>query len=74
MPPDACRHLVKDRMERTGMRWREPSAASMLFVRALKVTGLWEPFPTHRQAAERKRLHPHRQLLDDYTLNANITL
>jgi len=22
----ACRHLVKDRMERTGMRWREPSA------------------------------------------------
>ena len=38
----ACRHLVKDRMERTGMRWREPGAASMLFVRALKVTDLSE--------------------------------
>ena len=25
----ACRHLVKDRMERTGMRWREPNAGSM---------------------------------------------
>ena len=56
----ACRHLVKDRMERTGMRWREPSAGSMLFVRALEVTDLWEPFQKHRQAAERKRLHPHR--------------
>jgi hypothetical protein len=70
----ACRHLVKDRMERTGMRWREPSAGSMLFVRALEVTDLWEPFQIHRQAAERKRLHPHHKLLDDYTPNANIVL
>ena len=70
----ACRHLVKDRMERTGMRWREPSAASMLLVRALEVTGLWEPFQIHRQAVERKRLHPHRKLLDDYTPNASIAL
>lgn len=70
----ACRHLVKDRMERTGMRWREPSAGAMLFVRALEVTDLWEPFQIHRQAAERQRLHPHRQLLDHYTPNANIVL
>ena len=70
----ACRHLVKDRMERTGMRWREPSAGSMLFVRALEVTDLWEPFQIHRQAAERKRLHPHQKLLDDYTPNVNIAL
>ena len=70
----ACRHLVKDRMERTGMRWREPSAGSMLFVRALEVTGLWEPFQIHRQAVERKRLHPHHKLLDDYTPNLAIAL
>jgi hypothetical protein len=70
----ACRHLVKDRMERTGMRWCEPNAGSMLYVRALEVTGLWEPFQIHRQAAERKRLHPHRKLLNDYTPNANIAL
>jgi len=70
----ACRHLVKDRMERTGMRWREPSAGSMLYVRALEVTDLWEPFQIHRQAAERKRLHPHRNLLDDYTPKLNIAL
>jgi hypothetical protein len=70
----ACRHLVKDRMERTGMRWREPSAGSMLSVRALEVTELWEPFQIHRQAEERKRLHPHQQILDDYKPNANIAL
>ena len=70
----ACRHLVKDRMERTGMRWQEPNAASMLFVRALEVTELWEPFQTRRQATERKRLHPHRNLLSNYTPNANLAL
>ncbi len=31
---DACRHLVKDRMERTGMRWVLPSARAMLNTRA----------------------------------------
>jgi hypothetical protein len=70
----ACRHLVKDRMERTGMRWREPSAGAMLFVRALEVTDLWDPFQVHRQAADKKRLYPHRKLLNDYTPNANIVL
>lgn len=62
----ACRHLVKDRMERTGMRWRESSAGSMLFTRAVKVTDLWEPFQTHRQATEKARLHPHTALLRNY--------
>ena len=70
----ACRHLVKDRMERTGMRWREPNAGSMLFVRALEVTDLWEPFQIYRQAAERNRLHPHQELLNEYTPNTNIAL
>jgi hypothetical protein len=70
----ACRHLVKDRMERTGMRWREPHAGSMLFVRALEVTNLWEPFQRHRQTVERQRLHPHQRLLDDYTPNLSTAL
>lgn len=70
----ACRHLVKDRMERTGMRWREPNAGSMLFVRALEITDLWEPFQIHRQTVERKRLHPHQYLLDGYTPNFAIAI
>lgn len=63
----ACRHLVKDRMERTGMRWQQPSAGSMLFVRALRVTDLWDDFQTHRQTKQQEILHPHRSLLNSYT-------
>jgi len=70
----ACRHLVKDRLERTGMRWREPSAGAMLFARALEVTRLWEPFQKHRQTVEHQRLHPHQTLLNDYIPNPAIAL
>jgi hypothetical protein len=70
----ACRHLVKDRMERTGMRWRESHAGRMLYLRAVFVTDLWEPFQTHRQAAEQARVHPHRSLLSDYTPAISLTL
>ena len=31
----ACRHLVKDRLEQTGMRWTVTGAQAMLHVRAL---------------------------------------
>jgi hypothetical protein len=34
----ACRHLVKDRMEQTGMRWTVEGAQAMLHVRALYPT------------------------------------
>jgi len=70
----ACRHLVKDRMERTGMRWRESNAGAMLFTRAVKVTDLWEPFQAHRQEVEEQRLHPHHALLGDYTPTYNIAI
>ena len=63
----ACRHLVKDRMERTGMRWGESGAAPMLFMRAVAITDLWEPFQAHRHRMEQIRLHPHRTLVADYT-------
>jgi len=70
----ACRHLVKDRMERTGMRWQESNAGSMLFARAVEVTELWEPFQTHRQTSEQTRLHPHQALLRDYTPPINLAI
>lgn len=63
----ACRHLVKDRMERTGMRWCETSAESMLFVRAVQASDLWQEFQSHRQSCEQERVHPHRALVGGYT-------
>jgi hypothetical protein len=56
----ACRHLVKDRMELTGMRWRVPGAQAMLNLRAVYINGDWDDFQQHRIAQERRRLYPYR--------------
>ena len=40
----ACRHLVKDRMERTGMRWTLEGAQAMLHLRALYQSSYWDKF------------------------------
>jgi hypothetical protein len=58
----ACRHLVKDRMERAGMHWTVPGAQAMLDVRSIYVSGLWENYQVYRIARETERLYPHRIL------------
>jgi hypothetical protein len=63
----ACRHLVKDRMERSGMRWTLTGAKSMLNVRAVHESGYWEQFQTERRKRESATTHPHRKLLRPYT-------
>jgi hypothetical protein len=60
----ACRHLVKDRMERTGMRWRVPSAQAMLDLRAVHASDKWEEFQRYRRDAESRRLYPYKELVD----------
>ena len=62
----ACRHLVKDRMERSGMRWRLTGAQPMLHVRAVYQSSYWDDFHQDRIAREQCALHPHRVLLGDY--------
>ena len=62
----ACRHLVKDRMERSGMRWRLAGAQPMLHVRAVYQSSYWDAFHQDRIAREQCTLHPHRALLGDY--------
>ena len=63
----ACRHLVKDRMERSGMRWRLSGAAPMLMLRAIHVSDHWDRFQAQRMQADLERLHPNRHLLQSYT-------
>ena len=41
---DACRHIVKDRMERSGMKWTQPGAQGLLHLRCLRASGAWEAF------------------------------
>lgn len=62
----ACRHLVKDRLERSGMRWTLASAQAMLHVRAVVSSSYWEDFNRTRMATEQASLHPHARMLADY--------
>ena len=53
----ACRHLVKDRMEQTGMRWTVEGAQAMLHVRSLYLNDQWDEFVSYRIEAEQDRLY-----------------
>ena len=53
----ACRHLVKDRMEQTGMRWTVEGAQAMLHVRALYLNDQWDEFVLYRIEEEQDRLY-----------------
>ena len=55
----ACRHLVKDRMERAGMRWSLEGAQTMLDLRSIHISGQWDEFTAHRIRKETERLYPH---------------
>jgi hypothetical protein len=55
----ACRHVIKDRMERAGMRWKLPGAQAMLHLRTIYTNGDWEAFQQFRVEAETERLYPH---------------
>jgi hypothetical protein len=60
----ACRHLVKDRLERAGMHWTIAGAQAMLDVRSIYVSGLWEEYQDYRIQRESERLYPHRSLVE----------
>jgi hypothetical protein len=62
----ACRHLVMDRMCRTGMRWTVPGSQAMLHVRAVYQAGLADKFHAHQAANELRTLHKYRHLLAEY--------
>ena len=60
----ACRHYVKDRLERSGMRWTRAGAQAMLDVRSEYLNGDWAAFQAFRIEHETQRLYPHRHTLD----------
>ena len=60
----ACRHVVKDRLERTGMSWCKPGAQSMLLLRAIYTNDGWDEFIAYRTEQETKRLHPYSSIIE----------
>jgi hypothetical protein len=53
----ACRHLVKDRLEITGAKWRLPSAEAVLRLRALRSSKDFDEYWAFHEACEYKRNH-----------------
>jgi hypothetical protein len=59
----ACRHLVKDRLERAGMHWTVEGAQAMLDLRSVWIGSQWGAFQEYRIERDRERLYPHRDLV-----------
>jgi hypothetical protein len=53
----ACRHVVKDRLELTGMRWTVAGAQSMLHLRAIYINDDWQLFQNYYIETEQARLY-----------------
>lgn len=54
----ACKNLVKDRMERSGMRWTPTMAEAMLKLRATYLSGDFEEYWRFHLQYEQQRLYP----------------
>lgn len=53
----ACRHLIKDRMDRTGARWRMKRAEAVLKIRSLRSSGDFDAYWPFHQSREHQRNH-----------------
>jgi hypothetical protein len=52
-----CRHVVRDRMELSGMRWNVAGAQAMLRLRTTNIAGEWKPFIDYRIKTENQQLY-----------------
>jgi hypothetical protein len=59
----ACRHFVKDRMERAGMRWSVYGAQAMLNLRSVNLNGNLDEFNQYRIKQQAKKLYPHNDTI-----------
>jgi hypothetical protein len=55
-----CGHLVKDRMEQSGMRWTKSGAQAILDLRAVRVNDDWDAYQRFRQQRQHQRLYGSR--------------
>ena len=53
----ACRNLINDRLELTGMSWTIKGAESVMRLRAVHINKDWDAFWNHRRQSERRRLY-----------------
>jgi hypothetical protein len=54
----ACKNLIKDRMERSGMRWTEDMAEAIVQLRAIYLSGDFDHYWFFHIEKDQHRLHP----------------
>ena len=54
----ACKNLIKDRMERSGMRWTEQMAEAIVQLRAVCLSGDFDDYWQFHIQQDQKRLYP----------------
>jgi hypothetical protein len=59
----ACGHVVKDRMEGSGMRWRVPGAQAMLDLRCVYLNEDWQDFHDYRVNERVCKMYPYSDLV-----------
>lgn len=52
-----CGHLVKDRMEQSGMRWTQPGAQAVLDLRAVRINDHWNDYRRFHRQRQHQRLY-----------------
>jgi len=62
----ACRNVIVDRMEHSGMHWVLDGAHAMLGMRCIKLSGAWDEFTRFRIKRECERLYPGYAANDDF--------
>jgi hypothetical protein len=53
----ACRHVIKDRMERAGMLWTLDGASALLRLRVVHTNGHWDAYQEYRILREQQELY-----------------
>jgi hypothetical protein len=53
----ACKNLIKDRLERSGMRWTPPMAEAVVKLRAIYLSGDFDPYWEFHIQQDQKRLY-----------------
>ena len=56
----ACGHLVKDRMQKSGARWKIVGAEPVLKLRSVYANGDWKTYQQLRMNEEHNRLYPYK--------------
>ncbi|MBX3053516.1 MAG: ISKra4 family transposase [Caldilineaceae bacterium] len=70
----ACRHIVKDRLELSGMRWTQAGAENLLRLRSVAINGDWDDYHQFRKYQRHQRLYhlpfPQQPIAEDIALTS----